>query len=86
MTTLSEIKIKLESEGKSGLYYPGECACTTDDLAPCGECECEPGEDYINDCQGGYKHSDPKDPEQWVVGPNKEPPSEDEWETYRTMY
>lgn len=86
MPTINEIRIKLESEGKEGLFYPGECACTIDDLAPCGECEHTPGEDYINDCDGGYKHSDPKNPDFFVVSASKEPPSEDEWDAYRSLY
>lgn len=35
---LEEVKAKLKAGGYGGLYYPGECACDINDLAPCGEC------------------------------------------------
>lgn len=74
--TLAEVKAKLQGDGYSGLYYPGECACCVDDLAPCGSVECDGEEDYINNCEGGYKHVDPTRPDFWVISANKEPPSQ----------
>lgn len=81
METLELIKAKLIDDGFNGLYYPGECACVVDDLAPCGETQ--DGGDYINDCHGGYKHIDPKDCTNFCVSGSKEPPGEDEWSSYR---
>lgn len=78
--TLEELKAKLKDGGYSGLYYPGECACGIDDLAPCGECQQEDGEDFINGCDAGYKHTDPKRPDFWVISANKEPPSQDRFD------
>ena len=37
----------LEKLGYDGLYYPGECACLKDDLAPC--------EGQMANCQPGYR-------------------------------
>ena len=75
--TLEEVKEKLLANGYTGLYFPGECACGLEDLAPCGSCEREDGEDYINDCEPGYKHIDPTRPDFWVISASKEPPPQD---------
>jgi len=42
----------LKQNGYDGIYYPGECACKIDDLAPCGESllECIPGYEKPCDC------------------------------------
>ena len=42
----------LKRNGYDGLFYPGECACLLDDLAPCDEdpLRCEPG--VKRDCDG----------------------------------
>ncbi len=74
---LKTIKIKLESEGYGGLHCEGECACDLEYLAPCGSAEKE-GEDdnWINGCQPGYKHIDPRrTSDDWVISVSKEPPT-----------
>lgn len=80
---LQQVKDKLEAQGYSGLYYPNECGCGIDDLAPCGECGCDPGEDWINGCSPGYKHMDPNaghaEYGDFVVTNSKEPPEADEF-------
>ena len=76
--SLDEVRRRLESEGYSGLYYPGECGCDLDGLAACGECEIRDGEDWINGCDAGYKHIDPRSPiGDWVITESKEPPTPD---------
>jgi hypothetical protein len=78
--TLEEVKEKLKADGFTGLYYPGECACCIDVLAPCGALERdEDGEDYINGCEGGHKHIDPRDPDNWCISGCNESPSLDAW-------
>ena len=77
---LEEVKAKLKAGGYGGLYFPGECACDIDDLAPCGECQHEEDEEFINDCEAGYKHVDPKRPDFWVISANKEPPTQDRFD------
>lgn len=78
---LKKVKAQLEADGYSGLYYPGECACCTDALAPCGECKREDGEDWINDCEAGYKHVDPRSKfGDWIISVSKEPPTPDEFD------
>jgi hypothetical protein len=42
-------RITLFAAGYQGLYYPGECGCTIEDLAPCGDLDC------LFDCQPGYR-------------------------------
>lgn len=79
--TLEEVREKLKGKGYSGLYYPGECGCGIDDLAPCGECQ--EGGEYINDCKPGYLHKDPRPGHveygDYVVTGSKEPPDDDEF-------
>lgn len=80
--SLDDVKAKLKEGGYSGLYVPGECGCTLDDLAPCGECQRENDEDYINGCDPGYVFHDPESKafDVWMVrGINQEPTRED-WE------
>ena len=74
---LAEVKAKLQAQGYDSLHFPGECACDLSDLAPCGSCECEDDEDFINGCEGGYKHIDPTRPDFWVISVHKEPPSQE---------
>lgn len=79
---LTGVRERLVAEGYDGLMFPGECACCMDDLAPCGMTECDDGEDWINGCDAGYKHTDPKRPEFWVISFSKQPPTQqrfDEW-------
>ena len=49
MTAVEEIvKLWLEANGYDGLFNEnGECGCTLDDLAPCGQ--------ITGDCRAGYK-------------------------------
>lgn len=84
--TVDKIKVKLIEEGYGGLYYDGECACEVDDLAPCGECDQSSGDAYINGCDPGYKHVDPKNEKEWAIGSNKEPPTDEAWERIRSHY
>ncbi|WP_306603885.1 hypothetical protein [Azonexus sp.] len=76
-----KIKDKLESEGFSGLYVSGECACCTDDLAACGECSQDDGDEYLNGCEPGYKHVDPERPGFWVISMHKESPTQERFDT-----
>ena len=82
--TLKFIKDRLEAEGYSGLYCEssGECACCTDDLAPCGMVEkIDSDDEWINSCVPGYKHVDPRSHDgEWVVSRKKEPPTEEEFD------
>lgn len=80
MSTIDTIKAKLIAEGYGGLYYPGECACDISELAACGNCEQQEGEDYINDCEPGHKHFDPTRPDFWVISANKEPPPQERFD------
>lgn len=70
----------------TGLYCEGECACTLDDLAPCGEAEIYPGEELINGCQPGYKFTDPGDETFWVVRHINKAPTADEWVNWRAHF
>lgn len=60
--------IRLRKHGYDGLYFPGECACKTDDLYPCGERQsgCLPGvlKPCPEDCQ---EHN-------WHIGPRPQSP------------
>lgn len=84
-TMREQIAEKLKAEGYGGLYYPGECACGIDDLMPCGSCEKEEDEDYVNGCESGYKHVDPNDPGFFVISAHKDDPKES-WEDLRARY
>lgn len=81
--TLEEVREKLKANGYSGLYYPGECGCGIDDLAPCGECQ--EGGEYVNDCKPGYKHLDPRPDHakfgDYVVTADKNPPEGDDFDS-----
>lgn len=82
--TLDAIREKLKAGGYDGLLYPGECACELKDLAPCGECQQQDGEDYINGCDPGYKHLDPRPEHQrygdFIISVKKIPPTDEEWD------
>lgn len=73
----STIRIRLIEDGYTGLYFPGECACGLEDLAPCGNASSTDGERYINGCLGGYKHQDPARPHFFIVNSSPEEPSPD---------
>lgn len=84
--SLEEVKKKLLANGFSGLYFPGECGCGVDNLAPCGSCTREDGEEYINGCEPGHKHLDPrpghKELGDFVVTSSATPPSGDEFDDF----
>lgn len=86
MADIELIKAKLISEGYDGLVVPGECGCLVDDIAPCGECTQEKGEQFINGCMPGYRHDDPERLELWVISTKKNPPDEEAWEKHREKY
>lgn len=79
---IADLREKLQASGCTGLYYPGECACTIDDLAPCGQQEQEDGDDWINGCEPGFKHDDPRPGHagDWMVSRTPEPPTLEQWE------
>lgn len=81
---IASTRDKLKAQGFDGLFYDGACACDLDDLAPCGNCGLEDLEDFINGCEGGYKHFDPR-PEHavhadWAIWRKKEAPTAEQWE------
>jgi len=78
MGTLESIKVKLIQQGYSGLYCDGECGCVVDDLAPCGECE-QDDEGWINHCEPGHKHIDPRNGE-FIISPRSTPPTPEEFD------
>lgn len=78
-----EARILLIKNGYNSLMYPGECACSVDDFAPCGECEKADGEEYINGCEPGYKHVDPENKHFWIVKANEVAPTDAEWKQLR---
>lgn len=76
---------KLTAAGFDGLYAPGgECACEVGDIAPCDISE-EDGE-WINGCQAGYKHLDPRPDHapygDFIISCKKEPPTAEEWDNF----
>ena len=79
--SLDDVKAKLKGHGYGGLYCPGECGCTLDDLAPCGECTQEDNEDYINGCDPGYVFykQDSSALNFWMVRGTNQEPSREEW-------
>ena len=52
MTIKEIITEYLKENGFDGLFFPGECACRADDLAPC--------ENILPGCQPGYLGPCPK--------------------------
>lgn len=81
---IASVGAKLKANGYDGLYYAGECACELGDIAPCGTMECggKDDGDYINGCEPGYKHIDPR-PQfggNWCMHKSKEPLTTEEWE------
>lgn len=88
---IEDVKKRLSDQGFGGLYNcDGPCGCELDSLAPCGECEVEvtdcgadgrESEEWINGCEAGYKHIDPRSPcGEWVISASKEPPTPDEFD------
>lgn len=79
---LKIIEAKLIENGYSGLCVDGvfgSCGCHIGDLAPCGECIREGGEEYINSCEPGFKFCDPADPSSWIVKPENIAPTQEDW-------
>lgn len=83
---LELIKAKLIDDGYTGLYYDGECACEIDDLAPCGECNQDNGEEFINGCSPGYKFVDSENPNFCLVMRENTEPTDDQWDYARRNY
>lgn len=78
--TIKIVRAKLKAGGFTGLYYPSECACLLDDLAPCGNSERD-DQGYINGCEPGHKHVNPAGlPVDWCVSRSATPPTEEQWE------
>lgn len=80
--SLEEVRAQLQMDGFTGLLFDGECGCTIDDLAPCGSCIKEDGEDYINGCDGGYKHQDPTRQDFWIISSRKAPPNQETFDRW----
>jgi hypothetical protein len=89
---IADVKARLAAQGFGGLYNTdGPCGCCIDDLAPCGECNVElqgaetsapEAEDWINGCEAGHKHVDPRSKlGDWVVSGSKELPTPDEFDS-----
>jgi hypothetical protein len=55
MTVKEIIKKYLQDNGYQGLYYPGDCGCSMEDLIACSE-DC-------SECEPGYKHRAGEDSE-----------------------
>lgn len=49
MTVCEIVTQWLKDNGYDGLYAPGECCCSLDDLMPCGGSLWDPG-----DCRAGH--------------------------------
>lgn len=65
--------------GFGGLYNKFEpCGCKVGDLAPCGELK--------GSCRLAYGHTDPTDPEFWVMTELKTEPTEEEWARFRAEF
>ena len=58
------IRTYLEAAGFDGLYSD-DCGCWLGDLFPCGE-------PNIRECYAGYKRVAEWDPDDFIVGPEKE--------------
>ncbi|MDO8414842.1 MAG: hypothetical protein Q7S87_01375 [Agitococcus sp.] len=85
VTVIKLVRQKLESEGFTGLFYSGECACECADLAPCGNAE-KSANGFINGCKPGYKHFDPR-PEHakfgdFAIWEQQEAPTAEQWNTF----
>lgn len=77
---IATTKSDLEKSGYTGLFYPGECACTIDDFAPCGE--------DTSECEFGYKFVDPnseRSNSDFIVKKDNSEPTEAEWVEWRNL-
>lgn len=88
---IADVRQRLEEQWFGGLYNnDGHCGCCIDDLAPCGECQVEiedcgadgpEAEEWINGCEAGYKHIDPRSKfVDLVISARKEPPTPEEFD------
>jgi len=79
---LTEVKSKLSAGGFDGLYVPGECGCTLEDLAPCGGCDRDEGKTFINGCEPGYLFRDPRPGHGggWMIRGIRSVPEISDWE------
>lgn len=71
MTDIITTKKRMKDGGYTGLFYPGECACGIEDLAPCGYGPAG--------CEMGYKFSLPGDEFDFIVKKDNVPPSPAEY-------
>jgi len=71
MTVETLVAKWLRNNGYDGLYYPGECACLVDDLAPC----CE----NFMDCSPGYRYPPEDDEADFTMCAERPPSSEPPW-------
>jgi hypothetical protein len=80
---IATLNMRLKAGGFDGLYTPGECACECSELAPCGDVVLDES-GWINGCQPGYKHLDPRpghvEAGDWAIFGRKEVSLED-WAT-----
>jgi hypothetical protein len=76
-TVIEIVKAHLTANGFGGLVAPmGDCGCEIDDLVPCTS-DC-------SQCMPGYKHMDPRhpdDPHSFAIWKQKEPPTDEQWAT-----
>ena len=84
---IADVSNRLRGRGFGGLFSrAGRCGCAVGDLAPCGETQKECCEEFINGCQAGYKHLDPRPGHveygDFVITDQKDPPGEDEFDNY----
>lgn len=80
-TALTILDEALVLKGYDGLVrLDGECGCTVDDLAPCGQ-------DFAS-CRPAYKHTDPRPGRQkiWLMCVSKEPPPITAFESVDYLY
>jgi hypothetical protein len=60
------VRERLQAEGFSGLYVPGECGCHLGDFAICGDTR-EDANGYINGCKPGHLIRSDSNPSDWLV-------------------
>lgn len=73
MLVIDIVKAHLTAEGFGGLVSEyGECGCALGDLAPCSF--------DFSQCEPGYVHINPSDPDAWAIWRQKEPPTDEQWE------
>ncbi len=73
-SSLDQLRNRLRSGGFTGLYFPRECACELEDLAPCGIDVTQ----AWSGCRPGHRHAHPSD-QGFIVSTSPTPPAPDEW-------